>query len=1274
LGDPADKTNVAYYPEISSLPKLKAGEVAGNNSETHLETLRADPVATHLGENVSVVQTNFDDSAWRQLNLPHDWAVELPFNSSADNSHGSKPVGNARFGTNNIGWYRHSFMLPSNDAGQTLWLEFDGVYRNCLVWLNGHILGRNVSGYGGFSFDIRQYANLGGTNVLVVRVDASRFEGWFYEGAGIYRHVWLVKTAPVHVAHWGTYVASTVSNSNATVTVQTQVNNDNTNSAANGSLTSTIVDPNGNAVATATQGVTIAPGANLVVTQTLQVMNAQLWSLQSPTLYQAVSTVTQGGATNDTYQTPFGIRTIQFDPNLGLFLNGQHVLIQGTCNHQDHAGVGSALPDRLQYYRIERLKEMGCNVYRTSHNPPTPELLDACDRLGMLMLDESRRFGTNAETLGELQSLILRDRNHPSVFCWSMCNEEIYLERDNGAGASIMRGMVNLVHQLDPSRKCTAAMDNYSSGAADGFSSALDVQGFNYMNHGSMDGFHNASPNLPVFGTEEASTVFTRGIYAHTSTYLPAYDINVPGSYATTAEGWWQYYTAHPWCTGACVWTGFDYRGEPTPFRWPNISSQFGAMDTCGFSKDVFYYYQANWTGKGVLHIFPHWNWAGKEGQPINIWCYSDCAAVELFLNGASQGMKTVNVQSHVEWNVPYAAGTLQAVGYRNGRAVMTNTIATTGVPAGILLQPDRRTILADGRDVSVVNVAVVDAQGNVVPTAANRIDFMLNGGVIIGVGNGDPASHEADKPVSPTSSVRSVFNGWAQLIVQSTRQAGTITLTAKATGLASTNVSIAAARSLPPPTAPIHLQAAAGNGQIWVNWDEVPGAISYHVKRSTTSGGSYTTVAGATPNSFFTDTGLTNGTAYYYLISAVDLNGEGKDSVEVSATPLPLPLPAAPANLKAVPVSSAQISLSWNASAAATSYIVKRSTTKGGRNTLVGTTTNTTFVDAGLTNTIVYYYVVSATSSVGESTNSLPASVRPGPPLPVAWFAATALTNLATGSRVAGWTDLSGNLNHAVNATATQQPVYIPGAMNGKPVVRFNAVNRTYLAFDRVVQDDFTICCVFQSRQGQDTGTNFWQGAGLVSGEVQGPQNDFGTSLNVDGKILAGAGGASDTTAVSATGFNDGRPHLLTYKRVKLSGLLQLYADGTLVATITGDTVSLTAPPQLVLGAQQTLNNFLTGDIAEVKVFNSALLDADRASVEGPLLANYGVGSTNASLSGSVIPVTNINATHDMRVFLTDLGSLTFATANGTHPTAAGHQTIYQAALPVFDPIITRH
>ncbi|MFZ1073182.1 MAG: beta-galactosidase GalA, partial [Verrucomicrobiia bacterium] len=744
LGDPPDvltnpaDTNVTFYPEITDLAKLDANEVGSatnTDSETYMETIRIDPVANHVGENASFVQTNYNDSAWRLLNLPHDWVVELPFNSSADGGHGFKPVGNSSFGTNNVGWYRHTFTLPASYSGQSLWLEFDGVYRNCLVWLNGHILGRNVSGYSSFYFDVTPYANPGGTNVLVVRVDASRFEGWFYEGAGIYRHVWLTTENPVHVAEWGTYVATTsLVGSNATITVQTDVTNQSGSATASGSLTSTIFDASSNAVATVTSAVSVPAGHDLIVTQSVA-LTANLWSLQTPYLYRMVTTVSNQNAVADIYNTPFGVRTVSIDSTNGVLINGKHVWIQGMCNHQDMAGVGSALPDRLQYFRVERLKEMGVNGYRTSHNEPTAELLNACDQLGMLVLDENRRIGTNAEPLSELSRQIRRDRNHPSVFMWSLANEETL--QGTPTGASIMQVMQNLVHSMDSTRLCTAALNSWGSG----FSSVLDVNGFNYQ-LGQQDTFHSNNPGWPIIGTETSSQVTDRGIYTNDTVngYVWGYDIENPAvGWGETAEAWWQYYSARPWSSGGFCWTGFDYRGEPTPYGWPCINSHFGIVDTCGFPKDLFYYYQANWTFKPVLHVFPHWNWT-SPGQPINVWAFGNCQAVELFTNGVSLGRQTLNVQGHVEWdNVPYVSGTLQAIGYDNSVAVITNTVVTTGVPAVISLIPDRSTILADGKDVSVVTVAVLDSQGLVVPTATNEINFTVNGGAILGVGNGNP-------------------------------------------------------------------------------------------------------------------------------------------------------------------------------------------------------------------------------------------------------------------------------------------------------------------------------------------------------------------------------------------------------------------------------------------------------------------------------------------------------------------------------------------------------
>ena len=984
LGDPVDvTTNVTVYPEIGDLAWAKGAQL---DTEAQLQQQRPDPVATHAGENVSFV-TNKDDSAfstWRAIDLPHDWAVELPFNTNADAGHGLKPVGNSSFTTNNIGWYRHTFTLPAGDAGKVMWLDFDGIYRNALIWLNGRCIGRDVSGYAPISFDVTTNVVTGGTNVLVVRVDATRTEGWWYEGAGIYRHVWLVKTDPVHVGRWGTYVATTsLAGSNATITVQTTVTNQSSSSTVNGTLTSTILDANSNAVITVTSNLTLAANQGLIVTQTLAVANANLWSLQTPYLYNLVSTVSNATAVADVYQTPFGVRTVRFDPTNGVFINGQHVEILGMCNHQDHAGVGTALPDRLQYFRIERLKQMGVNAYRTSHNQPTAELLDACDQLGMLVMDETRRVGYDSETLGQLERFIRRDRNHPCVFCWSLGNE-VWDIQATAQGATVMQTMQNLAHSLDSTRLCTVAING--PWGQTGFSQVIDVQGFNY-NLNSLDTYHSGHSTSNIIGTETASTVGTRGIYTNDTTvkaYVAAYDfitttksglLQNPVTWGETAETWWPYYHSRPWSSGGFCWTGFDYRGEPTPFtNWPSISSQFGVMDTCGFAKDNFYYYQANWTLKPVLHLFPHWNWS-TPGQAVNVWAFGNCDAVELFTNGVSMGQKTLSVTNHVEWNVFYTAGTLRAVGYRNGQPVMTNTVETTGTPAKIALWPDRSTILADGRDLSLVTVAVLDSQDRVVPTATNLINFSITGGAIIGVGNGNPSSHEPDKT---NQWRRQVFNGLAQVIVQSTNQPGSIVLTASSSGLTSTNITITAAASVPAPAAPGGVAAVAGaDGPVTISWDVVPGAVTYKVKRATVIGGPYTVIASNVGLLGLIDTALTNLTTYYYVVSAVNANGESADSIQVSATTQFPDAPPAPTGLTAT-ASDGQVSLSWSASSGATSYNVKSSTTSGGSYTTVMNVATTNFVATGLTNGTTYYFVVSALNMGGESANSSETNATP--------------------------------------------------------------------------------------------------------------------------------------------------------------------------------------------------------------------------------------------------------------------------------------------------------
>jgi beta-galactosidase len=715
----------------------------------------------------------YDDSAWKKVDLPHDWAVDLPFENDKDlYSHGCKPLGR-KYPATSIGWYRRMFDIPAADAGRRIAIEFDGVFRDCIVALNGHYLGRNLSGYAPFRFDVTDFVNYGDRNVLVVRADASINEGWFYEGAGVYRHVWLTKTTPVHVAQWGTFVRAEVKGNAARVTVTTEVENDD-DDARTCQVISAVVDSEGKVVGTVRSApVPVAPWGRLAFEQEIAVGNPALWSPDTPNLYRLLTTVDSYGTLLDRYETPFGIRTLRFDAKDGFFLNGQHVEIKGTCNHQDHAGVGAALPDRIQYYRIERLKDMGTNAYRTSHNPPTPELLDACDRLGMLVMDETRMMSSNHEGLSELERLMRRDRNHPSVVLWSLGNEEP--EQETERGARVMTSMRRLARKLDPTRPVTAAM-NY--GGWSGAAPIVDVRGFNYHER-DIDKYHAQMPNQPMVGSETGSTVSTRGIYANDKAkgYVSAYDVNFP-PWAATAENWWGVYAERPFLAGGFVWTGFDYRGEPTPYGWPCINSHFGILDTCGFAKDNFYYYQAWWGSKPVLHLFPHWNW--KEGQEIAVWCHSNLESVELFVNGRSLGAQKVVKNLHLEWKVKYEPGVIEARGYQAGAQVLTAKRETTGAPARIVLRPDRTRIAADGEDVSMIAVEVVDSQGRIVSTADNEVVFSVAGnGRLIGVGNGNPSSHEPDK-----SDRRRAFNGLCMAIVQASKLDGALKITASSPGL----------------------------------------------------------------------------------------------------------------------------------------------------------------------------------------------------------------------------------------------------------------------------------------------------------------------------------------------------------------------------------------------------------------------------------------------------------------------------------------------------------
>ena len=710
----------------------------------------------------------FDDRTWRVLDLPHDWAVELPFDPRGSENHGSKAIGQ-NFPQNSVGWYRKTFTVPKEDQGKRIEIEFDGVYRDSAVWLNGFLLGVEPSGYSSFHYDMTDYLNYGGPNVIAVRANATLEEGWFYEGAGIYRHVWLTKTDPVHVAHDGTFVTTTVadplvSHPDAEVTAAATIQNDR-EKAATITVEEQIQDADGKVLASATSVPESVSGkGSHDFSLELRVRDARLWAIDTPYLHTLTTIVREEGVVVDRYTTNFGIRTIRFDPKKGFFLNGRHVELKGTADHQDHAGVGIAIPDTLNEFRVERLKAMGSNAIRTAHNPPTPELLDACDRLGMLVIDENRMMGTTPDLYDHLKRLILRDRNHPSVILWSVGNEEWALE-NSVYGERITGEMQAFVKRIDATRRSTVALS--SSGRGD--SLTTDVFGFNYHIQHDIDAMHKRFPDRPIVATEESSSAHTRGTYFDDlpHQHLVAYDYETTGKHASVEDAW-RFQLARPFSSGLFYWTGFDYRGETSPFGWPAISSPTGLLDTCGFFKDNAFLVQSWWTDKPMVHLLPHWTWPGKEGEPVDVRVYSNAAAIELYLNGKSLGRKSMPQNSHLEWKVPYQPGQLRAVGYGpTGVEVAADKAETTSAPAKIRLTPGQTQIKADGMALSVVTVEVLDAKNRVVPDASNLVEFALKGpGRIIGAGNGDPASHEADRFVEQVRSIK--VTDWRTLAIES--------------------------------------------------------------------------------------------------------------------------------------------------------------------------------------------------------------------------------------------------------------------------------------------------------------------------------------------------------------------------------------------------------------------------------------------------------------------------------------------------------------------------
>src|SRR3954451_18470287 len=743
------------------------------------------------GQSADAAMPKFDDSGWAEVLVPPGWAVALPFaaglaakGSDRGAAHGFKAIGRD-FPENSIGWYRTPIAINPIDRGRQIWLEFDGVFRDCLVFVNGYVADRNESGYAPFAVDIGDFLDYdGGSNFITVRADASLGEGWFYEGAGIYRHVELVSADPLHMPQWGTVVRSDVGADGALVRVATDVRNSSTAPSPLGTLRQSLIGPDGKVAATLPDvALDLAPGEQRAIEQETLLKAPRLWSLEDRNLYRVRSEVWVFDRLVDSTETRFGIRTIAFDPERGFFLNGVPVKLLGTANHHDHAGVGTGIPDALHRWRVGQLKEMGSNAWRSAHTPPAAALLDACDELGMLMIDEQRYNSSDPESVSQLERIVRRDRNRPSVILWSLGNEEPHQATERGA--RINAELKAHVQRLDPTRLTTFAMDQ---GWDNGVGRVVDVLGFNYRTN-QIDAYHHRHPEQPVMGTETASTVATRGEYANDPArhIVRAYDTEHPW-WATTAEEWWTIVADRPYIAGGFVWTGFDYRGEPTPFdTLPSISSQFGILDTCGFPKDNAYYYRAWWRpDRPLVHLLPHWNWPGREGQPVEVWAHGNTDEVELRLNGHSLGRKTMPRNGHLQWSVPYAPGKIEAIGYNAGRQAARDLRETSGPAHSVRLTADRR--MAQIGDVVIVNAQLLDRRGRPVPIAGNLLRFTTNGGTVVGVGNGNPNSLEPD-----VATERHAFNGLAQAIVRVGRNRGPIQISAASDGLIGAQVRIVA-------------------------------------------------------------------------------------------------------------------------------------------------------------------------------------------------------------------------------------------------------------------------------------------------------------------------------------------------------------------------------------------------------------------------------------------------------------------------------------------------
>jgi beta-galactosidase len=752
----------------------------------------------------------FDDSAWRMLNLPHDWSIEGEFSAKhpADVGGGALPGG--------LGWYRKAFSLAPADSNKRIYLKFDGVYMNSEVYVNGTLAGKRPFGYITFEYDITPWVLFDGSaNVIAVKVDNSKQpNSRWYSGSGIYRNVWLTKTQPVHVDLWGTYITTPeVSEKVARVNIETAVKN-TTAKEQTVELTTTFLNPQQQKVGSVKHQLKVSSSATEKIQQQLNISNPDLWDIEQPELYTAISEVRINGLLSDRYETSFGIRYFNFDAENGFSLNGKPLKILGVCNHHDLGSLGSAINYRALERQLEIMKEMGVNGIRTSHNPPAPELLELCDKMGFIVMDETFDIWALKKTAfdyslywdqwheKDLSDHILRDRNHPSIFIWSIGNEII--EQWDTTGITLAKKLASIVRSIDATRPITSALNDpephnniYKSGA-------LDLVGFNYHQE-TFEAFPTKFPGQKFIATETTSSLHTRGFYDMPSDSIrrwperwdkpfnegnpnntcSAYD-NCSAPWGSTHEETWKIIKKHNYLSGMYIWTGFDYLGEPTPYGWPSRSSYFGIVDLAGFPKDAFYMYQSEWTNKDVLHIFPHWNWT--PGQTVDVWAYTNYDEVELFVNDQSQGVKSKQGDDlHLQWRVTYQPGTLKAIGKKADGTTKEVVIHTAGKPAKIQLIADRNTLAANGEDLSFITVNVLDKDNNPVPYADNLIHFNVPESLeIAGVDNGNQISHEPFK-----ANYRKAFNGKCLLIVKSKLENSNTLVQATSEGLSSDAIEI---------------------------------------------------------------------------------------------------------------------------------------------------------------------------------------------------------------------------------------------------------------------------------------------------------------------------------------------------------------------------------------------------------------------------------------------------------------------------------------------------